>query len=40
MGRVAVAVPVPVAAEVEDADWGPSVKRTVERMAGRYCFER
>lgn len=38
VGRVAV--PVPVAAEVEGADWDPSVKRTVEKMAGKYCFER
>jgi hypothetical protein len=34
------AVPVPVAAEVEGADWDPSVKRTVGRMAGKYCFVR
>ena len=33
------AVPVPVA-EVEGADWDPFVKRTVERMAEKYCFER
>ena len=38
VGRVAVAVLV--AAEVEGADWDPSVKRTVERMAGEYCFVR
>jgi hypothetical protein len=38
VGR-AVPVPVPVAAEVE-GDWDPSVKRTVERTAGKYCFVR
>ena len=38
VGRVAVAVLV--AAEVEGADLGPSVKRTVERMAGKYCSVR
>ena len=35
-----VVVPVPVAAEVEGADWDPSVKQTVERMVGKYCSER
>lgn len=38
VGRVAAVLPV--AAEVEDADWDPSVKRTVERMAEEYCFVR
>ena len=38
VGRV-VAV-LPVAAEVEGADWDPSVKRTVLRMAEEYCFVR
>jgi len=36
--RRVVAVAVPVAVEVEDADWDPSVKRTVERTAEEYCF--
>ena len=33
-----VAVAAPVAAEVEGADWDPSVKRTVERT--EECFVR
>jgi hypothetical protein len=37
VGRVGV-VAVPVAAEVEGADWDPSVKRIVKRTVEEYCF--
>ena len=35
--RQVVAV-VPVAVEVEGADWDPFVKQTVERTEEEYCF--